>query len=204
MKVAIYVIVGFLLTEAMAETPSRQANVISTSFQQCRQERSGRYEVYLSGTVEIKNTSNSPILVSRRIDLVRTVTVSSSRQDATQEKYIWVMTKEFGPNKDQAPQLSNFITIKPGDKASIELEPFELPATVDANDHDVRQLRPGKYWLRLEFFSLPASFPWSARDDAKWKRKWSLHGRLVTEYIFTEPFPVDLALDPSAATCSSL
>jgi len=203
MKIATPVLILFFMATALNGVPPFEARMISTTFKQCRREQSGKYDVYLQGTLEIENASRKRVLVSRTIALVRTVSAASSLEDAMQKKYLWVMNQEFGANSERAPRLADFVTIKPGERGPVQVESITIPASIDANDPSVNQLRSGKYWLRLEFAAIPESFPWSNRELATWKRKWSAYGTLITDYTVTEPFPVDVALDPGAPTCSS-
>ncbi len=111
------------------------------------------------------------------------------------------MVQEFAGNtSDPVARLEDFVVLKPGGKAAVQMG-LVLPASTDLKESGTSRLRPGKHWLQLEFLTLPFSL--SNRGNFElWKQKWSSTGTLMDKYLVTDPFPLNVVPDANAANCS--
>lgn len=200
----LFVLLVLTPTPAPAQTPIVHVGVSSTSIHECRRDQSERYDVYVGGHFQVENRSDAAILLPKRVDVVRSVVVALSPTDARDRKYVFVMDQEFGANgKNVKPHISDFIVIKPQEKRTLIILPTAIPATADPNDNAHEQFRPGKYWLQLEFLPLPNSFPSGDKELPIWQDKWKSSGMLLRSYVLTEPFPIEIVLNPNAPKCGS-
>lgn len=192
------------LTPTSAQTQTVRVNLSSSSIRQCRRGQSERYDIYVGGKFEVENPSDETILIPKRVDVVRSVAIALSLTDAKDKKYAFVMDQEFGANaKNAKPLIGDFIAIKPLEKHTVEIIPTAIPATADPNDNAHEQFRPGKYWLQLEFLPLPNSFPSGDKEFRIWQERWKSSGILLRSYVLTDPFLIEIVLDPNAPKCGS-
>ena len=194
-----------LLARAPAETPALRVTMSTVSVTQCRRGHSSKYGIYVGGKVQIENTSKMPVLVAKQIDVIPSVRAALSEANVKLGIFLFTMHQEywFGNRKYDAPQLKDFVAIEPGRTQLVEFLPTSIPASSDPSDPDTEQLRPGKYWMQLRFSSLPMYFEWSPRDVAAFNKKWRSVGIVTDERFWTEPFPIDVVLDPNAEDCDS-
>jgi hypothetical protein len=204
MKIGTYLLVPLLASGLAAETGVLQARISSISVAQCHQAESA-YEMDIEGTFELENRSTETLLVPKRVDMVRTITASSSQEQAERHIYSFVMSQEFGgshTSSSPAPELEDFMTLKPGQKGLVKMSAV-VPVDTDPTHTGTERLRPGKHWFQFEFFPLPSTFPWSRKEVTLWRNKWKTRGMLLDEYVVTQPFPVEVVPDPTARKCSS-
>ncbi len=203
MKVRMTLLLGLAVTSASAQAQMLRVDASFSSIHQCRRGQSERYDIYVGGHFEVENTSEAALLLPKRVDVVRGVTVALSLADAKHQKYSFVMNQEFGANgKSVKPRIDDFIAIRPREKRMIEITSVAIPATADPNENDHNQLRPGKYWMQLEFLPLPNSFPSGDKEFHVWQEKWKSSGMLLQSYVLTDSFLVEVALDPNVPKCS--
>ena len=200
MRFLTLLVVPLLGTWAFCQMAAVQARMSSVSITQCRRAES-TYEIDIEGTFEIENTSNRTLLVSRKIDMIETVSAASSPEELRQKKYSLAVTQWFGGSvSGAAPRLEDFIALKPGEKGVVSMSAV-VPASSDPTFRGDKGLRPGRSWVQFQFCTLPYGFPWGHKNMSFWKRKWRSTGLLLTGDFLTDPFPVDWSPEPKARQC---
>lgn len=180
-----------------------RVNASAINLKQCRRAES-LYEITINGSFDVENTSNRTLLVPKIVDHVRTLAASVTQKDLEANRYAFVMNQEFGASHNlSGPKLEDFIVIKPGGTGRVELDGIVATANAMTGGSSTDRLHPGKYWMEFKFLPLPSSFPTGQANFTKWQKRWKSTGLLVDHYLWTEPFPVDVVIDPGAPRCDS-
>lgn len=182
-----------------AQTPAVEVRMSDMSVEQCRRGQTS-YELDLEGRFDLRNVSSETILVARNVDAVSSVTAADSLEELKNHHYSFVMSQEFGGNTP-IPRLEELTRVKPGETTSIRMG-VVLPATTNPQETGKNRLSSRKYWVQLEFSTIPFSL-WSQSDRNAWKIKWKSNGTFLSDYFLTEPFLFDVVPNEKARNCNS-
>jgi hypothetical protein len=188
-----------LLCSGTSNAPQFRAKVISVSMQQCQ--RAGSYELQLGGTaLEVQNSSDHTLLIPRKIEVVSAVSAAITLDDAKRGNYTFAMDQHFGGTLKNLPQLEDFIALGPRAIGRVEIDSLVLPVTLQPQASG-DSLRPGTYWAQLTIGTLPTSLFFSSKNLAQARKKFKSAGTLVHQYLDTEPFHLEVTVDPAAPAC---
>jgi hypothetical protein len=198
-KFVVFLILGFSgLCTGQAQFARTTLSAISVT--QCSGHKTS-YQLFLSARFVIENTSQSPLLISRRIEVIPLLRAASSEENARKKVFLFTRQDEYGgpsPNLP-IPDLSAFQIVSPGDKATFLFDPpIELfPGT------QPHGLSPGgTYWLQFGFYTFPEYFYWESQELLRFKKTWSSVAQIREGLIWTEPFRFVVEhRDPQAPSC---
>lgn len=156
------------------------------------------YDVHVSATVTFENRSRRPALLYKDFNPTMTERVAVSAKDIALGKYVTGFDGDRMAISGEPKQVSieDFVVINPGETYTAPIR-----ATLFASADLKKPLHtPGKYWMQLGIDARPDAFYFDAGAEKNSKRKWQSRGQLV-DFILTEPFPIDITLDPNAPAC---
>ena len=180
-----------------------QASVTRVSSSECKAVdlRTGvlyDYDITLSGTVIFENRSRKAAILYKGF-FPLTGRVAASPKDIASGKFVAGFDGDRMAIGSEPKQVSidDFAIIGPGE--SYESAVSAIVAGSAKVETDLLHL-PGKYWVQLGIDARPDEFYFDPGTEKDFKNKWRSRGHLV-DFILTEPFPIDVALDPNAPLC---
>ena len=185
------------------QLPKVRATLKDMSVTQCRQGKSPIYDYRVSMTFLVENLSDSPLLVAKEIGVVTSEAVASSEENAKGGVYSATIVEEYMAGKDtgKEPVLKDFIVVRPGKPELIKFSPLILITSTEPREAGSLVLQQGKHWLKLHFSLLPEYFMFNSSEQLR--AKWKSIGQLDSQIISTEPFPLEIVLNPKSRRCES-
>jgi hypothetical protein len=156
------------------------------------------YDVRVSGNVTFKNRSPRAVLLYKNFNSAMTERVAVSPKDITLGRYITGFDSDRMAIGGEPKKVSidDFVIINPGESYTAAIR-----ATVFASADLKKPLHtPGKYWVQLGIDARPDEFYFDGGRENEFRRKWQSRGYLV-DFILTQPFPIDITLNPTAPAC---
>jgi hypothetical protein len=156
------------------------------------------YDVHITAKSKFTNRSTKPALLYKHFNPAMTERVSLSKADIHSGKFVagFDGDRMAISGEPKAVSIDDFVVLKPGETYTTDLE-----ATVYASADPQKPLHArGKYWVQLGIDARPDRFYYDPAAERASKRKWQSHG-LVVDFILSEPFPLDIALDAQAPPC---
>jgi len=92
--------------------------------------------------------------------------------------------------------IDDFVVIKPSESYTAAIQTTVFASTDP--EHPLHS--PGKYWIQLGVDARPDEFYFGG-GKKNFQRKWRSRGRIL-DFLLTEPFPVEIRLDPNAPVCT--
>ena len=202
-KVQSGILFWFLFFLSAAPTAeSLRAELTQQHETQCRRGDTA-YEVYLLSSFDLSTNSPAALLVSRKIEIVPAIRVAASKADAKNGKFIFTIEYDYFATKNPSfkkPELVDMAVVAAGQNHSIEVSKQTLVAsTIPRPGSSV--LTNGKYWVELQISTLPEFLWFNDQEVGRYRNEWRSTGLLVDGRIWTEPFPVEIKLDPDAKSC---
>jgi hypothetical protein len=169
----------------------------------CRVRTSDVYDYHVSMTFMVANLSERPQLVANEIHVVTSESIASSEENAKHEIFITTMKEEYqaGERTLKEPTLNNFTVLKSGEARAIKFTPLIFSATTNPKVADGQTLQMGRSWVILNFSLLPEYFMFNSAEQ--FRTKWKSIGQLDSQIASTEPFAMDITINPKSPKCES-
>lgn len=167
----------------------------------CRVRTSDVYDYHVSMTFMVTNLSERPQLVANEIHVVTSESIASSDENAKHDIFITTIKEEYqaGERTVTEPTLNNFTVLKSREARAIKFTPLIFSATTNPKVADGQTLQMGRSWVVLNFSVLPEYFMFNSAEQLR--TKWKSIGQLDSQIVSTEPFPMDITVNPKSPKC---
>jgi hypothetical protein len=157
------------------------------------------YDVHIAAKLVFKNSSSNPVLLYKGFDPAMTGRVASSQATLAAGRYVTGFDGDriATGHEPEKVTIDDFVLINPGNEYTSDAR-----AMISASTNPQKPLHtPGQYWIELGIDARPSAFYYEPRVEKEFKRKWRSRGRVV-DFILSEPFSIDVVLDPKAPPCT--
>jgi hypothetical protein len=158
------------------------------------------YRVNLSPRLVFTNQSQTTVLLYKELSAYG-ARIAVTQEDLRNRKYVSSWLGELFVTDEHVKELilDDFILLGSGKK-------FETTATQELRGTTITQpgsnyLSKGKYWIQFAILATPQAFYLSSQKRREFQAKWKSRGRLVLDDVWTEPFEVEVKLDPKDESC---